>query len=167
MSLYPKKLSNVEELRREQAQLKKQIEKMSFTDVFSIDNLVGSGAQPGEKKEKNKAANEADDSAGSKWDFVLELLPMAYPLLEPAMNMAKEKVFSFFKSGSKKTKKMQTEEGVNNEEKGGNIVRDVALEILTGYLKWKAIELSYKGIKLIIKKRNEKKAIKKLHEEMG
>ncbi len=164
MSLYPKKLSNIEELQREQAQLRKQLEKLSFEDVFSMDNLLGRDKDNGKKESKGSAAEE--QSSGGKWDFVLELLPMAYPLLEPAVNMAKEKFFGLFTSKPKGYKKKEAEED-DNEEQGSSIVKTVAVEIITGYLKWKAIELSYKGARHLIKKQQQKKAIRKLQEEMG
>ena len=44
-------------------------------------------------------------------------------------------------------------------KKGRNPLKVVAVEFIGGYLKWKAIELSYKGIRYLIKKRREKKAI--------
>ena len=39
------------------------------------------------------------------------------------------------------------------QEKGRSIPKRLAIEFIGGYLKWKAIELSYKGIRYYIKKR--------------
>ncbi len=164
MSLYPKKLSNIEELRREQAQLRKQLDKLSFEDVFSMDSLLG--REKNTEKKESKVVAEAEETGGGKWDFVLELLPMAYPLLESVVNMAKDKFFGLFTAKPKQGKKGDTD-GDSIARQGGSIVKTVALEILTGYLKWKAIELTYKGARHLIKKQQQKKALRKLEEEMG
>ncbi|MCF8451063.1 MAG: hypothetical protein K9G49_14415, partial [Taibaiella sp.] len=42
-------------------------------------------------------------------------------------------------------------------KKGGNMLGTAAREVIGGYLKWKAIELSYKGVTLIIRKQKKKK----------
>ena len=44
--------------------------------------------------------------------------------------------------------------------------RTIAIEFIGGYLKWKAIELSYKGIKVIVKKSKEKKERRRAEQQM-
>ena len=55
----------------------------------------------------------------------------------------------------------------NSEEKEHhpNVLKSVAKEVVGNYLKWKALELSYKGISLVVKKRKKKKAERRAMEE--
>ncbi len=43
------------------------------------------------------------------------------------------------------------------KENGGAVLRQVAREVLGNYLKWKALELSYKGLSFVIKKQKAKR----------
>lgn len=153
MRLYPKKLSSIEDLEQEQLLLKKQLKKLGNEDLFSVSTILGSG-KSAEEKTKNKGAEEE----GGNMSFLLDLLPMAYPLIETGIKKITQ---------PKKEKREKSSDADEDTKPGKNIIKTVALELITGYLKWKAIELSYKGVKYIIKRKKEKKALAELEEQMG
>lgn len=171
MSLYPKKLRNVEELELEQLRLKKQLDKLNdqdiFQDMFSVGNILGSF-----KKGSGGKSSDGEESAagGGIMSIAMGLLPMAQPLLGSAMEMVKAKILNMGADKPKKEKLKNSPDAESKKEKkkeGKSMVRAVVFELVTGYLKWKAIELSYKGAKYLIAKRRQNKAMRELEEEMG
>jgi len=138
MRLYPKKLRNIEDLEREKKILLRKSKQLDKEDLLSLEGLLGKGKKKGKDKEE-------EDSAGS----IVDLLPISNPMLKMGLKILETRILS--------PRKNKTKENGEPPATKNHPIRKVAIEIIGGYLKWKAIELSYKGIKYLIKKRKEKK----------
>ena len=137
MRLYPKRLRDKQSLEREKKILlkeKKELDKEDFLSLEGILNKTGMGGEGGE--------------GGS----ILDLLSGAGIPLKMLVNIAQ----GIFTKKEKEPRKEKSKERTA-ERSGKSVLGVVAREFIGGYLKWKAIELSYKGIRLIIKARREKK----------
>lgn len=154
MAFYPKKLHNLQELEREKLQLEKQLLKLEEEELFSLNSLKNSG-----KGKKNE-----DDGGGDILSTIMGSLPIANPWLDLAMSFVKKRFMSEGNS-TKSTATAGNEPGFM--EKGKAIAKKAAIEVVTGYLKWKAIELSYKGVTYLVKKRREEKILRKMEEDAG
>jgi len=137
MRLYPKKLRNIQDLEREQKLLRKQSKKLEKEEFLSMESLLNT------KKEKRKG----QDVAGS----VIDMLPISNPLIKLGLKILQGRL-----SGNSETKKKE-KTTTSNTAPHKSKLRAIAFEFIGGYLKWKAIELSYKGIRSYLKKRKEKK----------
>ncbi len=132
MKLYNKQLNSIEELRREKQKLKADLQSADKQGLFSLDDLL-----PGNSKSNSKADNNAEgvDIAGIATNLLSSLgnkntlLSVGLPLLKVAGN--------------------QLEKGV---------VKKILKEVGLGYIKWKAIELSVKGIKHMVDKKVQERA---------
>ena len=145
MKLYSEKLNNLKDLEREKRQLKKELRDLEEEDFFSLSSLLGGTDDSGKGKNKKEKGQEA--SGG-----IMDMLPMLSPVIGMVWPLIQSRLVARPAKNAAKT--------ANTEERPArNVIKKVAIEIITGYLKWKAIELSYKGIKVIIKKQKEKKAI--------
>jgi hypothetical protein len=142
-----KKLKSVKALEKEKALLLKEraeLANFTFTSARSI--------------ESNK------ETDGGETDIVSEIVSLL-PVSDSVAKIAASVVKMLFtakqtKEGgdfveTKKKKKKKTEQSRKREN---SVVLDIAYEVIGGYLKWKAIELSFKGIKYLIRKRKEKKS---------
>ncbi len=136
MRIYPKKLRNIEDLEREKKLLRKESRNMDIEDLLSFEGVLGT-----------KKGSKGEDE-GSALDF----LPISNPLVKVLVNFVQQKL-------AKKYNKSKPEHAPQPEEKKKrkHPLKAAAFEFIGGYLKWKAIELSYKGIRHLIKKREEKK----------
>jgi hypothetical protein len=132
MKLYNKQLNSIEELRREKQKLKADLQSAYTQGLFSLDDLL-----PGNSTSNSKADNNAEgvDIAGIATSLLSSLggkntlLSVGLPLLKVAGN--------------------QLEKGV---------VKKILKEVGLGYIKWKAIELSVKGIKHMVDKKVQERA---------
>ena len=179
MSLYPKKLKNTEDLQREQEQLEKQLKKLKENSgqVFSVGGILGNVASSvgqavggGEKKKDTEKGKEAPAESNGVIPMLLEYLPMAMPFIEMGFSAIKQRMSAPSKKKERKAAKESPASQQTTDKKKGNgksIVRAVAFELISGYLKWKAIELTYKGAKYLVEQRREKRAMRELEEEMG
>jgi hypothetical protein len=79
---------------------------------------------------------------------VLAFLPVSNPLLELAIKIIQKRI------SKKPGPKAEVYEIEAKPRK--NRLKSVAIEFVGGYLKWKAIEWSYKGIRHLVKKHKEK-----------
>ena len=149
MTLYPKELNSLKALELEKKKLRKQLEKLDEEELFSLPAIMGS---------RSKGKNSDTESEGFDIASLLSFLPISSPLVAPIVSLVQKRLFK---------KKAKKEVGRNfvsaepyHEEVGHKVKRvagTIALDVLTGYLKWKAIELTYKGVKHLIKTRKEKK----------
>ncbi len=137
MALYPKKLRSFEDLEREKKLLKKEMARLDEDDTLSLSGLAG---KLGKKKDKGEE--------GGGFSFI-DMLPISSPVM---MGLVKLVMDRFVNRKSKKA--------YNDEDAKPNThpIRNAAVEVLGGYLKWKAAELSFKGVKYLIQRRKEKKA---------
>ena len=137
MRLDPKRLRSIEDLEREKKLLLRQSRKLEEEDFLSIEGLLGKKKSDGEDKEE-----------GSLLDF----LPISNPLVDIIVKMIKSRL-------SKKSSDTKQEDtnNHNTKKKGSSPLRALAFEFIGGYLKWKAIELSFRGIRHMLKTRKEKR----------
>ena len=137
MRLYPKKLRNIDDLEREKKRLLKESRRMEEEGFLSIESIFN-----------NKSGKDKEGIAS-----LLDLLPVSNPLTDILIRLVKQRLSNAGKSSN-------AENATAKEEKkqGKNPLKKIAVEFIGGYLKWKVIELSYKGIRYLIKKRKEKKA---------
>ncbi len=140
MKLYPKQLRTLEDLEKEKKRLRKEKRKLDQEDIFSLKGIMGKGD------------DDDDDDKGGGFDLssLISMLPIKNPLISMGVQMA-GRIFS------RKKKKAQNEEKDERttSKKKPSRVRTIAFEILTGYLKWKAIELTYKATRNYIRKRRQ------------
>jgi hypothetical protein len=146
MQLYPKRLRNIDDLERERKLVLKQKQRLEKEDLFS------SGESSGKKGSKTR---DKEEVGGGALSSLIGLLPIGNnPLVGIVVGFAEQYFAGRSERRSKKAFSQPNDEG----KKHKNVLGSLAVEFIGGYLKWKAIELSYKGIKLIIKKNKEKKA---------
>ena len=146
MRLYPKKLTSIEDIEREKKLLRKQMAQMESEPMFSADGLMEGikAAMPGKGK-----------GGGGFLSSVLGMLPVANPLVETLVGLVQSRLNNA--GAAKSIKKKEKEATVEEERPKKHIVKKVVIEIVTGYLKWKALELSYKGVRYIIRRQKERR----------
>jgi hypothetical protein len=149
MRLYPKRLENETELLAEKHRLKMQRKEMDKGSLFSLGDVMGS-TKKGKSAGGAATAHSEDDGLGG----LLGSLLTGGSMFELGM-----------KFGAPLLRKLGgavgTAVGGAGKKAGKNAFRWVTKEVLGGYLKWKAIELSYDGIKHVIESRKKKKEASK------
>ena len=146
MRIYPKKLRNIEDIEREEALLQKKSRELDKEEFFSFNGLLSKKKAKGKKKEKPE---DEDEDGERTW---IDLLPISNPLTRMVVKMG-------WRTLTKRNNpKMENYSGYAHRKYRRIKLKAIAFEFIGGYLKWKAIELSYKGIRHIIRKRREKKA---------
>ena len=132
MKLYPKNLRNVKDLEKEKARLLKKKQKLDQEEVIpGLGIITGSGK----------------DGKSDKGDGLGDILQFS----NPVVSLLKDIIIS--RISKKADANQSVEQPDEPQEKGRSITKRLAIEFIGGYLKWKAIELSYKGIRYYIKKR--------------
>ena len=149
MKLYPRKLRNIEDLEREKKLLLREQRQLEEEDILSLDGIFG----------KKGAIEEAKD--GGSILNLLNFLPVSNPFVDIVIKAA-HGWFSKKSEATPKTARQSASDGERgnegvNKKKGKTPLRAIAVEVIGGYLKWKAIELSFKGIRHILKTRREHK----------
>ncbi len=145
MRLYPKKLDSLKDLEQEKRKLQKQLQKLDEEELFSMGSILG----------RNKSEGSESAAGGFDLSSLLSFLPISNPVFSMLIPVIQNRLFN--KSGKEKKDKNDPNSTANKAKK---IAKTVAIDIVTSYLKWKAIELSYKGTKYLLKKRKEKKESK-------
>ncbi len=145
MRLYPKKLRGIEDLERERKLLLKESRRMDDEGVLSMDGVLGKKKKDGEEKE----------GGGS----LIDLLPVSNPVVNLLVKFIQRKL-----AQKANAPKQQFASAGEATVKRKHPLKAFAIEFIGGYLKWKAIELSYKGIRVLIKRHKEKKADRDIRE---
>jgi hypothetical protein len=148
MKLYSKKLRNIEDVERERRLLLKERKRLKKEDIFTLESILGKG-------EKDKGTDSAN---GIMESLAPALSEMSGPLLGLVTDFFQQK----FSGGNTEKGEPSFIKSILNKslKKGGNALGSAAKELIFGYLKWKAVELSYKGVKLIISNKKKKKKAK-------
>ena len=134
MSFYPKQIRSREELKLEKEKLLAQSGKTDIKQLFSLDDLL-----------KSKDINKTPDKTSEEGDLIEKIF------IESSLaDLAMEYVAPLLQKACVKI-------GSAGKEVGKKMFRSVAKEVLGGYLKWKAAELSYKAIAHLISSRKKKK----------
>jgi len=133
MRLYPKKLRNIEDLEREKSRLLKAKRSLD-KDEFLSGSLFGN--------KKGGEGKKGKEGQGSLLDF----LPISNPAVAQLIKIAQRLIFK--KSGKPGS---GDNAGAQLKKRGKSLLKSFAKEFIGGYLKWKAIELTFKGIRHIIR----------------
>ncbi len=139
MAFYPKKLRSIRDLEREQKLVLKQKKQLDKEDLLSLDGLLGKGKKGD------------DDEGGGGFDLmgtVMNLLPVSNPIVGMLIGLAKDRLF----------KKKDKLKDADDKKPGRSVFFRIGKELLLSYLKWKAVEASYKGVRYLVKLRKEKRA---------
>ena len=137
MRLYPKRLRNLEDLEREKKLVIRESKQLDKEEFLSLNSLTG---------KKNKKQKDSSDEEGS----LIDLMPVSNPLIKLGLKI-------LLRRFTRDNRKYTTEYS-SASSKRENPIRRLAFEFIGGYLKWKAIEMSCKGIKYLINKRKESKS---------
>ena len=135
MRFYPRQLHSKAELEQEKIKLQKQLRELEKEEFLSVENML--------------SEVRAGFKSGGSLGLLQSVLPTSNPIIEGIIKIIKARF-------SKPPAAAQKATGEEKAKK--NILKTVALEVLTGYLKWKAIELSFKGVRHLINVRKAKKA---------
>jgi hypothetical protein len=127
MKLYPKKLSSLEELKREKQELKARLAKTNEEGFFSMTDVLPS----------NDGKNEEEDDEA----------PLLSKLTDTLNNTGAMELISSIGGPLL---------GIIGEKIERKTMARLAKEVLGGYAKWKAIELIYRGVKMLVEKQKEK-----------
>lgn len=136
MALYKKKLRSVSELEREKQKLLKKSRELEQDDIFTLKGISGS-------KQINL----------SKESLLFDFLPGKNQAVDMLLKLVKNK----FANKEPQEEESEPVKAPPRKKKSKDLLKTVAKEFIGGYLKWKAIELSYKGIRYMIKKKKEAK----------
>ena len=147
MKIYDKKLSNIRDLRKERQLLKNRIK----------------------QKDHESSANETPSSEGEKQSFFSGLLSgvTSGSLLTSALNVAPTVIDIIKRRSSRKN----VSHAFYAPKAKKSFVSAAVTDFVSGYIKWKLLELSYKGIKKLINsdagKKLKRQATSKLHKTFG
>jgi hypothetical protein len=135
MRLYPKKLRNIDDLEKEKALLMRKSRELEKEDILSIEGLIG-------KKGKEKGQGS-----------ILDLLPVSNPVVSALVKIIQRRL----SQKDKQPKAVNAPPPSSEVKPRSSKLKAIAIEFIGGYLKWKAIELSFKGIRHLIRSRRERK----------
>ncbi len=147
MKMYSKNIRNLEELGREKRRLIKERKQLEQEDIFSVEGIMNNITNP---KSTTSSNNDLAGASGMG-----SLFSLSGPIVGMVVDLVKDKILSKSDTGNNSSL-------ASNPilQKGGTVLKSAAKEMIGGYLKWKAIELTYKGITLIVKRQKRKKAEK-------
>ncbi len=147
MKMYSKNIRNLEELEREKRRLIKERKQLEQEDIFSVEGIMNNITNP---KSTTSVNNDIAGVSGMG-----SLFSMSGPIVGMVVDLVKDKILSKSDGGNNSSL-------ASNPilQKGGTVLKGAAKEVIGGYLKWKALELTYKGITLIVKRQKRKKAEK-------
>ncbi|MBX2905958.1 MAG: hypothetical protein KF744_07975 [Taibaiella sp.] len=143
MKLYEKKLSGRADLRKEKRRLNAELKALEQEPLLSLDDVVG-------------------EAQGLGAGLLQNIMPLAGSFSGPVIGIVSNLAGRFL--NRKRSDKRHRDEEEEEGETHPNVLTSVAKEVLGNYLKWKALELSYKGISLVVKKRKKEKAERKAME---
>lgn len=153
MRMYPKEIRSLKELEQEKKRLQKQLKELDEQELFSMDSLFGGGS-------KKKDAGE-DAGGGFDISSLISMIPISSPIIKTILPLVQGRIMGMFQKKTPAATE-QTASSSSAAPTPGQKVKNAALavgkEVLLGYLKWKAIELSYKGVRHLVNKQKAKKA---------
>ncbi len=138
MKLYNKKLTSLSDLEREKKRIRKEIEKLNQEEIFSVQEILANNPLSALK------------SGGFNISSLLGMLPASNPIVSSVIGIIKARLA---KQKSNKADEADAPTTPPLLTRAKTAAKNAAIEVITGYLKWKAIELTYKGVKYYITKR--------------
>lgn len=151
MKMYSKNIRNLEELEREKRKLLKVRKQLEQEDILSVDGIINSIT--------NTKSVDASDTNFAIPSGMSNLFSLSGPLVGMVLDIVKDRLMNNAEHSDNPSLKSNP-----ILQKGGTMLKGAAKEVLGGYLKWKAIELTYKGITLVVKRQKRKKAEKLANE---
>lgn len=160
MKIYPRELHSLKALEQEKRRLQKQLKELDEEEIFSLKSITG-------KKDDNSKGGGGFDISS-----LLGMLPISNPFVTTLLPIIQRRLFKTVedKLTFKKTKidKVRTATAVDEQALHHTVMYKVkkaagsaAKEVILGYLKWKAIELAYKGTRHLIRQQQAKKQANK------
>lgn len=140
MKLYPRKLRNMKELERERRKVLLEKQELEEEGFFSTDGISG------------MAAGLSGRGGGFSLLSLLDFLPVSNPMLSIGIGIIRRWM------ERRKDRRNEQEDKGTPKTKEKSKVRSVLMDVAASYLKWKAVELSYKGLRKLAKARKEAKA---------
>jgi hypothetical protein len=137
MRLYSKKLQSVKELQQERARLQRKLRRMDEEDFLDPSALLGLGS---------KGSKDGGSGIGS----LLGSIPGSEKIITLIVETGQRR---FMKQDAEVPDEKPGKQQKQAAPKSRGLLARAAYEFIGGYLKWKAIELSYKGIRYLIKKK--------------
>lgn len=139
MKLYKKGFRNMAELRQEKRKLLREKKQLDSEPLLTLDDVVAGVCE-----------------GGGVMGILSGVLPSVLPMLSsfsgPVFGTIAEILKNRFGSGkSAGGEEKKTESGI------GGVVKNVGKEALGSYIAWKVLELSFKGVKSLIKDKKKKK----------
>jgi hypothetical protein len=140
MKLYPKKINSLDALEREKARLKRRKKALDREDLLPDGLFGGSGS-----------------GAGGVAGMLGDALHFKSPALNIVKDIAVKVVSRMMEQGGEEEPEAPKKSAHREPEQkeGKSVLHRLAWEFIGGYLKWKAIELSYKGIRYYVRRRKE------------
>ncbi len=135
MKIYSKRLKGLSDLKAEQETLKYAQKTGGLDDIFSLNSITGKKTTP--------QNNTGSKSTGN--NSVLDKLGIAELVLDLVLKYARPK--------QRRETVIKTETAPQKPQK--NLVKSALTEFVGGYIKWKVIELSLKGLSRIIRPRKQ------------
>ncbi len=156
MNIYPRELNSLKALEQEKKRLNRQLDELNKEELFSLSALTG------------KRSGDSEKAGGFDISSLIGMLPISNPFIATLLPIIQKRLFKTVedKLTFKKTKidKVRVAGPVDEEALHHTVMHkvkkaagSVAKEVILGYLKWKAIELAFKGTRHLIKKQQEKK----------
>jgi hypothetical protein len=145
MKLYSKKLNSLADIERERRRLVKEKEQMEADGLIDSDELIGGLTEAGSMA----GAGIAPIITG----LVTKYVPFAAPFAGQISGFAENWL-------ARRSEQNATSQENSTGKKVKAALVTAGKDIVFSYLKWKAIELSYKGVNKLLEKRKEKKATK-------
>ena len=144
MKLYFRKLTSTEELQKEKKKVNAMLKLLEKEEAISMKNII-------EKVPKAKAGGNS-----SVLSTALDFIPFSHPLLDIAVKIVKRRLDRPKTVKIKNANLAEIEVApLTKAQKTKNAFKTVAIDVVTGYLKWKAVELGFKGIKYLIRGRQQ------------
>lgn len=143
MKLYYKKIYNIEDLRREKKVLLKELKRMDKKDILSFKGSSGK-----KRKEERKETEVFQ---------IADYFPGAHPLVGILIKIIQNRLL---KGRAANSTLQQAHPVATLKQKGVKMLRTALVEVAVGYIKWKAIELTYKGVRALIRKRKERNSLR-------
>jgi len=139
MRLYPRRLSGIADLKKEKRLLEKRSRELDKEEFLSLGGIFD-----GKKKKSGEEGGKGS---------ILDYLPVSNPLVELLITIVKRRLNK--KGAEKPPKTVNVPKAPTDARPRKHRVKAIAIEFIGGYLKWKAIELSYKAIRRLIKGKKE------------
>ncbi len=137
MKFYRKQLRSTTDLQKEKARLQQQCAQMEKEALSDVKNLKVPDLLP---------VFKSTTSGSSDQNILVSLLGGIAPGAGPLLNILESLLPQMGGGIQEKIKKRAT-----------SLATGAAKEVIGGYLKWKAVELGFKGVRYLIQTRKKKK----------